>query len=537
MPQRRNQPTGQRQIRLLLAAAAVGLLLSSCSPDQPPPEVSAAGETLRGQWVGEAGDVASFRGIPFAAAPLGDLRWRAPQPAAPRAGVQLADQFAAACIQGPDTTEWYADIAEAFGAGRDVAARPLATSEDCLYLNIWTPQLMPSEPLPVMVFVHGGANVAGWSYEPNYLGEKLAGRGVVVVSIAYRLGPLGFFAHPALQAEADEPVANFALLDIAEALRWVSAHIGAFGGDGSNITGFGESAGAGNLLDVALLMEEGGTLLPRVIAQSTGGSLDKRPSLAQAQATAVRLLAHLGVDADASARQLREIPAQQLVDAVPAALPDMYFEAVVDGRVVKQQPLEALMEGRGAGLELVIGTNADEWLMYLEEQVSEDDLQQWIRQQAPEFAGSLHSLVADTDPRKALDRLNTARDMLCPSRFIAGTSSQQGGQGFVYYFTRQRSGPGGATLGVYHGAELPYVFGQHDAWLPTEAIDLELTDALMDYWVGFARFGAPSSPGRTGWPVYTNSRAHVMELGDEVRISTPHDQDLCRYLGPRPGPD
>jgi para-nitrobenzyl esterase len=171
--------------------------------------------------------------------------------------------------------------------------------------------------------------------------------------------------------------------------------------------------------------------------------------------------------------------------------------------------------------------------MYLDADTDVWEIEQWVKKTAPEFSGSLLALASgETDPRKALDRLQTAANMLCPSRFIADLISAQGGQAYMYYFTRRRGGEGGELLGVYHGAELPYVFDQHDSWLPTDAIDRQLSGDVMDYWTAFARNGNPDSGGPPGWPVFTSTRHYVMELGDQVRIIQPDDAGLCKYLGP-----
>jgi len=223
------------------------LLSTGCSQnDVSGPVVLANGEELHGIWEGEGNQIAVFKGVPFATPPVGDLRWRAPRPNTPRQGPQSAAEFAPGCMQTTYSTDWYARVAAAFGHGPEVAARPLGVSEDCLYLNIWTPELNPEAGLPVMVWVHGGSNKGGWSYEPNYIGTRLAEKGVIVVSIAYRLGAFGFFSHPALDNGEGQPVANFGWLDGIHAFTWVTEYIRAFGGDPENITAIGESSGAGS---------------------------------------------------------------------------------------------------------------------------------------------------------------------------------------------------------------------------------------------------------------------------------------------------
>jgi len=242
------------------------LLLLSSLVFASGPDVVINGETLRGVEV-DGVNVSAFLGVPFAAPPVGDLRWQGPQEYQPKRDFRDASRFAPACMQKQRIVDWYRDLAELFGNPRDVVA-DLPVSEDCLYLNIWSPAIDSSEKLPVMVYVHGGSNRSGWSWEPNYHGHALAQQGVVVVSIAYRLGDFGFFAHPELGQ--GPVVANFGLWDQVAALQWIQDHIAAFGGDADRVTLFGESSGGGNI--VALMSAENtDNLFQQVILQSTAG--------------------------------------------------------------------------------------------------------------------------------------------------------------------------------------------------------------------------------------------------------------------------
>jgi para-nitrobenzyl esterase len=499
------------------------------------PTVSANGEHLDGLWANGEEDVAEFLGIPFAAPPVGELRWRAPQPHEARSGRQAATQFAPACMQGPHIVDWYARVAAAFGAGRDEIGNPNGVSEDCLYLNVWTPNLPASgtsERLPVMVWFHGGSNKGGWSYEPNYLGAKLAARNVVVVTTAYRLGPFGFFSHPSLaDSQPGEPIANFGFLDQIAALEWVRAHIESFGGDPDNVTCFGESSGAGDLGNMFVTNID---LCRQIIAQSPGGSYALRKTLADAQANGLRIAAELNIENDdAAAHRLRAVPAREIIAAADTALPGHYFDVVTDDKTLVEAPLESLDRQQQSKISFLIGTNRDEWYMYLDEDTAREDIGNWLAEHAPGYATELQEQVADeADPRRALDKIRTARNMRCPARRVAARINATGGRAWIYHFTRQRAGPGGEKLGAYHGTEIPYVFGTHDDWLPVEAIDIELTDAVMDYWVQFARSGDPNLPGLPDWPVYTAEEPAVLELGEQIRAITPVDAALCLWLGP-----
>jgi para-nitrobenzyl esterase len=511
------------------------LVYAGCSEHEETsgPVVEANGEELHGLWEGDEGQIAAFRGVPFATPPTGDLRWRAPHPNVPRSSPQAAIEFAPACMQGPHITNWYAAVAEDFGYGPDAVGRPNGVSEDCLYLNLWTPRLDPQARLPVMVWVHGGSNKGGWSYEPNYIGARLAAKGVVVVTIAYRLGPFGFFSHPVLDNGEGQPIANFGWLDAYLGFEWVAENIRAFGGDPENITAIGESSGAGNISDwVAAEMAED-RLYRRSIAQSPGGSLSERRTLADEQATGRRLIDSLGIEGELNAERLREIPAEDLQAASDEELAGHYFEAVLDDLTMKLRPIDSLDRAKAAIIDVLIGTNADESYMYIDEDSTREDLEQWVEENAPEHAQALLAEVAgEPNVRRAMDRLITAREMLCPSRYFASRANEMGGRGWMYYFTRQRPGPGGEKMGAYHGTEIPYVFDMHDDWLPTEAIDHSLTEAVMDYWVQFARTGDPNLPGRPKWPLHTAENPIAMELGDRIGAMAAHDQALCDLLGP-----
>lgn len=520
---------------------ALFLVQASAMAAADPPVAGDDALAWRGLWSDADAGVAEFRGIPFARPPLGELRWRAPQPLPDHdssGGPRDATRFAAACMQDDGAVEWYVQVAAAFGYSAEVVARPQGVSEDCLYLNIWTPRPEPEAALPVIVFVHGGGNTGGWSYEPNYRGGALANRGVVVVTVAYRLGPLGFFAHPALNNGPGHPVANFGLLDLRAAFQWIRRHITAFGGDANKITAIGESAGALNLLDLLLAdlsrMQSqtagGGLSFDRLVSQSIGGPLVERESLQQEQVFGARMAAALGLDSDASAADLRAVAAERWVAAIRSLPPDYYPDSVVDGLTLTRYPLAALADLRAEGIELILGSNADEWRMYLDPETSQDDLEHWI---APyDNPAALRAEVADLpDPRRALDRLETWRNMECPSRLIADWANGSGGRAWMYRFTRVRAGAGGLALGAYHGAELPYVFDSHDGWLDTAAQDRQLGARMMSYWVAFARSGNPNGPGRPNWPAYRPETCSVLELGEEIRLRQPESPALCKALG------
>jgi para-nitrobenzyl esterase len=256
--------------------------------------------------------------------------------------------------------------------------------------------------------------------------------------------------------------------------------------------------------------------------------LAARRTLEEEQALGLELVSYLGVDGPVGADRLRNIPAEDLLAAADRLPTDHYFDAAIDGDILPADLLLWLDKARLSGVEIILGTNADEWLMYIDENATSEDLGQWIRDHAPQHRDELLDAVSDEpDPRRKLDRVTTAHDMLCASRYLAERINDAGGRGWIYLFSRQRSGKGGDKLGAYHGAELPYVFDSHDAWLPVEKADRRLTDAVQDYWLHFAKTGKPAPEGQPAWPVYTRENPLVLELGEAVKLRKSETGSLC----------
>ncbi|MYJ76177.1 MAG: carboxylesterase family protein, partial [Gammaproteobacteria bacterium] len=307
-------------------------------------------------------EVMRFSGIRFAQPPVGDWRWRPPRPAAePPADLPVdATQWPPACVQGHDNTEWYEGVAAAFGQPPAVAPSRPEIAEDCLFLNIWTPDV--ASRFPVMVWIHGGANLNGWSFEPNYRGRELAAMGAVVVSIQYRLGVFGFLAHPALTAESPHASSgNYGILDQIEALRWIQANIARFGGDPSNVTLFGESAGAGDIAYLLLSPLTDG-LFQRAISQSGGWPADQRRTLAENEAQGVAFLRRAeaaGID------ELRRLPARSLLAVAKEHFERDYDDPPVDGWLLPAPPADLLARRAFEPRSVKVGFNADESFMHV----------------------------------------------------------------------------------------------------------------------------------------------------------------------------
>ncbi|AHG89477.1 Carboxylesterase type B [Gemmatirosa kalamazoonensis] len=417
------------------------------------------------------GGVASFKGVPFAAPPLGELRWHAPRPAAAWSGVRAADRFSPACMQrapaafGPWTLEF-------------LLRGPV--SEDCLYLNVWTAAPAEGAPRPVLVYVYGGGFASGSSDVPVYDGARLAAKGLVVVTINYRVGALGFLAHPALSAESpDHASGNYGLLDQIAALQWVHDNVAAFGGDPSRVTVAGQSAGA---ISVFLL-----TTSPRARGLFQRAVIESGPDALAAMGMATtRAAARPLADAEraglATARalgtptvaELRALPAAQLVSPPGAGR----FGPVVDGAVV----LDALAPIND--VPTIAGMNADEG------------------SSAPDYA-------ADTGKARAREvGFESLRRVLAERSTTARTPA------YAYYFDRVIPWPEHPEFGAFHTSEVPYVFGTLDVLpRPWTAEDRRLSETMMAYWVNFAARGDPNGPGLPTWPAFAPDGATVLELG------------------------
>lgn len=525
---------------LLLSLAAIPALAVTAPPDL---QVQAGGERLLGRQDPAAAGIYVFKGIPYAAPPIGERRWAPPQRPTPRTGLQPADRFAPGCFQDSYNTDWYRRVAAAFGAPPTVF-NDVPFSEDCLYLNIWTPGKRAAGPLPVMVWLHGGSNKGGWSFEPNYHGARLAAAGpAVIVTVGYRLGVFGFFTPPGLPAEASP---NFGLLDQLAALRWVQRNIRAFGGDPRRVTLFGESAGARNL---GLLMDSpaGRGLFRRAIVQSGGYELADRDTPAMRREAGRIVGTALARQAAASPADMdspealawtRAQPATLVFATAKQVLPGHGYNPVVDGDVVVSPPAAAR---RGhLPYDLLLGFNGNENHMY--DQGDAAGFERYLREwPAPVAEVLLNRARQEADERRGRDVVNTFIDNACPGYLTAAAVQRAGRSAWLYRFMRVREGQGGQRLLAYHGAEIPYVFGTHDAWMPTTEVDRALSATMMRYWLNFAATGNPVAPagsvvgeGETAalppWPAFAGPRPQVQVLDLPIRSEPAPDFALCQDL-------
>ncbi|HEX2790022.1 MAG TPA: carboxylesterase family protein [Steroidobacteraceae bacterium] len=454
---------------------------------------------LVGQRAGDAGAV--FRGVPYAMAPLAALRWRPPLAPAPWSGRRRASAAAAPCLQAD------------FGWNADDAAR---SSEDCLYLDIRTPNLHPQRPLPVMVWIHGGSNRAGSAR--GIADSDITRRGVVLVCIQYRLGVFGFLSHPALTRESHGKAAgNFAVLDQIAALRWVRRNIAAFGGDPRNVTIFGHSAGAEDV-GLLLLSPLARGLFAKAIEQSGSPGFGLPPrSLADNEALGLQLSRILGSGDDAAALAvLRSRDGREILAAGEAlrspTLRDrsyLWLQVSVDGHVLPLAPREILAAGRANPVALIIGSNTRELTIpggdeqtdaFLADSFGEHEAAArslyGYRRQAPAPAG-------DARYGSFSERLSGDVIFRCPAARTAGLQAAAGQPVWQYQFGRIDS-----ARQFGHAAELAFVFDD----LPVGAAQDGAAVSLQAYWVGFAQRGNPNGPGLPSWPRYDPQRRAYLDF-------------------------
>ncbi len=495
---------------------------AACETD---PQVTINGEILRGNIIAEL-DVTSFLGIPFAAPPTGELRWQAPAEYVAGSGIRDAKTFAPACMQTPRIVDWYRDLAELFDNERNVVA-DLPVSEDCLYLNVWAPNETTNADLPVMVYIYGGGNNSGWSWEPNYHGHALAAEGVVVVSIAYRVGDFGFFAHPDINQ--GPAVANFGLWDQIAALQWIRKNIDSFGGDPDRVTAFGESAGASNIVSL-MFSHAADELFSQGILQSTGGfGLGPTRTLADERERGAALARQIGDGRQLSVAEMRAIPADEFMELSEQNLQDHYHAPVVDGTLLDKTVSAKIESGDFIPRRLIVGTNADEWYAYFPKDTDEKVLETRAREIFPQgHQAALAEVSGEDDIRGRLDRIYTAAEFLCPSQYFAEQVSTNDNPAWVYLFTRAREGPPGKEWRAYHGVELPYVFGTHDDWMTVSEADNRVTRTTMSYWLEFAKSGNPNGGETVRWPEFEMPDFAVQGIDDPtVTMATP-EPILCQ---------
>jgi len=480
--------------------------------------------TLEGT-VNSDSSVRIFRGVPFAAPPVGNLRWQAPQPVEHWKGVRRADEFGGYCVQG-----------KVFG---DILPRAKEMSEDCLYLTVWAPAKPAAARLPVYVWFYGGGFAAGSGDEPRYDGESFAKKGIVVVNVNYRLGIFGFFSHPELSKESGHMSSgNYGLLDQVAALKWVRKNIHAFGGDPNRVTIGGESAGS---LSVSALMAS--PLSRELFQQAVGesgaffGTVGGRGSiaLADSEKEGVKFATSIG------AKSLAELRAKSSAELLKAG---GQFWPNVDGSFLPTDVQTIFAEGKQSQVPLLAGWNADEvrmMVMMAKEKPNAKTFPERVRQQFKDNAdGALKVYGASTDE----EALRSAGDLASDSFIVFGTwkwldmQARTGKPVYRYEFDRavpipeamKSMAPGLKSFGSAHAAELEYVFvtlpSKKADWQPD---DQKVAEQMNEYWANFIKTGDPNGPGLAKWPNFTKTR-EVMHIDTDSKAMPEAHRDRYEFL-------
>jgi para-nitrobenzyl esterase len=491
-------------VKHLWAGFAVMLLVMPCFGARKSPVQTQSG--LVSGVAGTDATITVFKGIPYAEPPVGNLRWAAPRPPRSWQGVRQADHFSDACTQKFPKLD-------------------SAKTEDCLYLNIWTPARSASDALPVIVWIHGGGFRVGSGREPLFDGEDLAKKGLVVVTLNYRLGVLGFFVHPELTAESTHKASgNYGLLDQLTALQWVQHNIAAFGGDPNKVTIFGQSAGAFSVnCLVASPLAKG--LFRGAISDSGGvgagfGRTDM-PSLEESEKAGVEFAESVGAR---SLAELRALPAEILLQTGTIVGPN------VDGWLLPESAESLLGSGRENKVPMLLGSNSDEGQHIIRSALSARDYVERARTAYGEDAKEFLVLYpSDSDDSAKVSQQHQFADQAAlAERALADDVVRGGANAFLYYFSYLDTGgynsePSalGLKLGADHGAELPYVFGLLNRWKSAvPESDLKLENVVMSYWTNFVKTLDPNGSGVLVWKSFGDSRDAAMVLDQSVGMRT-----------------
>jgi len=454
--------------------------------------------------------VRSYKGIPFAAPPVGDWRWKPPQPVLKWEGVRNCDAFGPECPQAP------------YPAGSIYALPPQKQSEDCLFLNVWT-AAKEGEKLPVMVWIHGGSLTRGSGSNRVYDGTSFAKKGVVLVTINYRLGPLGYLAHPELTAESPQHSSgNYGVLDQIAALNWVQKNIAAFGGDPGRVTIFGESAGSWSVNTlVASPLARG--LFHRAIGQS-GGSFGPGAKLESAETVGLAFAKAAGAD---SLKALRALPVEKIIEVFNQDAEGRRYRTGpnVDGWVLPGEIRRVFAQGKQNDVPVIVGSNANEMTTLTPPALVPKTLEDYRKRVEQQYGAMikefdvLYPVKNEADISSAY--LAALRDstFTLPMRTWARESATGRAKAWLYYFSHVPPNPNSKYLGAYHAAEIIYVFNNlRLRSLPYQETDNKLAEMMSNYWVNFATTGDPNGKGLPNWAPYNRNDEPYMEFGSPSQL-------------------
>jgi para-nitrobenzyl esterase len=451
------------------------------------------------------GDISIFKGIPFASPPVGDLRWKAPQPAKSWTGVLKCEKFSASPMQRkPEPFMMWTE---------EFITPPENLSEDCLYLNIWTPAKTAKDKLAVFVWIYGGGFSSGSAACAVYDGEEISKKGVIFVSINYRVGVFGFLAHPQLSSESAAKVSgNWGLLDQVAALQWISKNIEAFGGDPQKVTIAGQSAGSMSVCAlVASPLAKG--LFRGAIAES-GGILNSwmNSTLADAEKSGLAFMAKMKAS---NIAKLRQKSAQELIDS------GGNFGVVADGYVIPADVFAAFRNGKFNDVAIMAGWVSGDGSLFGDQKLTPEKYkEQAIKNYGDRAEEYLKIFPGNTDEEVAasLTELNLMQFAALPAHLWAGFSKNKA---FIYQFTHVPvDKPGFPNYGAFHTSEVPFALHTLHLWKrPWRDIDYAVEKTMNNYWVNFVKTGNPNGEGLPEWGIYDKSSGNIMEIGDQPRLS------------------